>query len=228
MSRGLEVLVAEDDPVIRRAVKAALASEGYSVRETPDGASALRAFGEKRPDLVLLDVMMPTTDGFEVCARIRAADARLPIIFLTARSSEDDKVKGLGLGADDYIVKPFEIAELLARVEAVLRRSGRNRDVLEARGLRVDLRSREVRRNGEILHLTKKEYDLLLLFLENPDKALYRDTIYERVWGDDSESGIRVVDLNVQRLRKKLGWEDVIRSVSRIGYLCASGEGKEP
>lgn len=118
MSQGPEILIAEDDSVIRRAVKAALASEGYSVRETPDGAAALRAFGEKRPDLVLLDVTMPGTDGFEVCGRIRAVDSCLPVIFLTARSSEDDKVKGLGLGADDYIVKPFGVRELLARVAA--------------------------------------------------------------------------------------------------------------
>ena len=191
-----------------------------------DGAEAYDRIRESGFDLILLVVILPEVSGFELLES--AGPIGTPVIFLTAMGSVGDRVKGLKLGADDYIVKPFEIAELLARVEAVLRRSGRNRDVLEARGLRVDLRSREVRRNGEILHLTKKEYDLLLLFLENPDKALYRDTIYERVWGDDSESGIRVVDLNVQRLRKKLGWEDVIRSVSRIGYLCASGEGKEP
>ncbi len=221
-----KILIVEDEVPISDLIRISLTKAGYETECAFDGAEAYDRIRESGFDLILLDVMLPEVSGFELLES--AGPIGTPVIFLTAMGSVGDRVKGLKLGADDYIVKPFEIAELLARVEAVLRRSGRNRDVLEARGLRVDLRSREVRRNGEILHLTKKEYDLLLLFLENPDKALYRDTIYERVWGDDSESGIRVVDLNVQRLRKKLGWEDVIRSISRIGYLCASGEGKEP
>ena len=170
MSRSPDILIAEDDPVIRRAVKAALKSEGYSVRETPDGAAALKAFGEKRPDLVLLDVMMPNTDGFETCRRIRSADAMVPIIFLTARSSEDDKVKGLGLGADDYIVKPFGVRELLARVTAVLRRiEARTPETIPLGSSRIDPRRAVLTRpDGSETSLTARELRLLLLFAARP------------------------------------------------------------
>ena len=225
MSRGLEVLVAEDDLVIRRAVKAALASEGYSVRETPDGASALRAFGEKRPDLVLLDVMMPTTDGFEVCARIRAVDARLPIIFLTARSSEDDKVKGLGLGADDYIVKPFGVRELLARVAAVLRRAdSRTPETIPLGAVRVDPRKASlVHPDGKSVALTARELRLLLLFAARPDEVISRDELLNSCWGLTYYGTTRTLDQHILVLRKKLGPEGRrLMSVRSLGYKFAA------
>ena len=185
MSRSPDILIAEDDPVIRRAVKAALKSEGYSVRETPDGAAALKAFGEKRPDLVLLDVMMPNTDGFETCRRIRSADAMVPIIFLTARSSEDDKVKGLGLGADDYIVKPFGVRELLARVAAVLRRiEARTPETIPLGSSRIDPRRAVLTRpDGSETSLTARELRLLLLFAARPGEVISRDELLNMCWG---------------------------------------------
>ena len=225
MSRGPEVLVAEDDPVIRRAVKAALASEGYSVRETPDGASALRAFGEKRPDLMLLDVMMPAADGFEVCARIRAVDARVPIIFLTARSSEDDKVKGLGLGADDYIVKPFGVRELLARVAAVLRRAdSRTPETIPLGTVHIDPRKASlVHSDGKSVALTARELRLLLLFAARPDEVISRDELLNSCWGLTYYGTTRTLDQHILVLRKKLGPEGHrLVSVRSLGYKFAA------
>lgn len=225
MSHGPEILVAEDDSVIRRAVKAALASEGYSVRETPDGATALRAFGEKRPDLLLLDVMMPETDGFEVCARIRAVDARLPIIFLTARSSEDDKVKGLGLGADDYIVKPFGVRELLARVAAVLRRAdSRTPETIPLGAVRLDPRKALlVRTDGKSVALTARELRLLLLFAARPDEVISRDELLNSCWGVTYYGTTRTLDQHILVLRKKLGPEGLrLVSVRSLGYKFAA------
>ena len=225
MSRGLEVLVAEDDPVIRRAVKAALASEGYSVRETPDGASALRAFGEKRPDLVLLDVMMPATDGFEVCARIRAVDARVPIIFLTARSSEDDKVKGFGLGADDYIVKPFGVRELLARVASALRRSdARTPQIIPIGDVKIDPRKATVAvADGEAVPLTARELRILMFFASRPDEVLSRNDLLDTCWGVDYYGTTRTLDQHILVLRKKLGAAaHRLVSVRSLGYKFSS------
>ena len=199
MSRSSDILIAEDDPVIRRAVKAALKSEGYSVRETPDGAAALKAFGEKRPDHVLLDVMMPNTDGFETCRRIRSADAMVPIIFLTARSSEDDKVKGLGLGADDYIVKPFGVRELLARVAAVLRR-------IEAR-------------TPETIPLGSSRIDPRRAVLTRPGEVISRDELLNMCWGIEYLGTTRTLDQHVFVLRKKLGQDGTrLVSVRSLGY----------
>ena len=220
-----KILIVEDEAPISDLIRISLTKAGYETACAFDGAEAYDKILKGGYDLILLDVMLPEISGFELLESL--GPLGMPVIFLTAMGSVQDKVKGLKLGADDYIAKPFEIAELLARMEAVLRRTGRDREVIEADGVRVDCASREVRKDGVLLHLTKKEYDLLLLFLENPGRALFRETIYERVWGDDSESGIRVVDLNVQRLRRKLGWEDEIRSVSRVGYLYAAGKEKE-
>ena len=167
-------------------------------------------------DLALVDVMLPRTDGFTLLEYFQSLE--LPVIFVTARSAVADRVKGLKLGAEDYIVKPFDVAELLARVETVLRRFHKTEETLSLAGVRVDPRARKVWRGEEEVSLTPKEYDLLLLFLHNPNAALYRDTIYERVWGGELAYGSKTVDLHVQRLRKKVGWEKALQAVNKIGY----------
>ena len=225
MSRGLEILIAEDDAVIRRAVRAALLSEGYDVRESPDGAKALKAFGERRPDLVLLDVTMPQTDGFEVCSRIRAVDSRLPIIFLTARSSEDDKVKGLGLGADDYIVKPFGVRELLARVAAALRRAdARTPQTIPIGDVEIDPRKATVAvAGGEPVPLTARELRILMFFASRPDEVISRNDLLDTCWGVDYYGTTRTLDQHILVLRKKLGAAAYrLVSVRSLGYKFSS------
>ena len=165
---------------------------------------------------MLLDVMLPGVSGFELLEYIQPTGT--PVIFITAKNSLDDRVKGLRMGAEDYIVKPFEIMELLARVEVVLRRYQKTEEILQVGDLTIDLRSMQVQRGNETIFLTKKEWDLMLLFAQNPGAALYRETIYERVWGGEYPVGSRVVDLHIQRLRKKIGWEDTLRTVNRVGY----------
>ena len=160
--------------------------------------------------------MLPRTDGFTLLEYFQSLE--LPVIFVTARSAVADRVKGLKLGGEDYIVKPFDVAELLARVETVLRRFHKTEETLSLAGVRVDPRARKVWRGEEEVSLTPKEYDLLLLFLHNPNAALYRDTIYERVWGGELAYGSKTVDLHVQRLRKKVGWEKALQAVNKIGY----------
>ena len=167
-------------------------------------------------DLILLDIMLPKVDGFELMEYIRPLD--IPVIFLTAKNAVADRVKGLRMGAEDYIVKPFEVLELLARVDVVLRRYNKTACVIEIGGLTIDTQSMIVRRDGEEIALTRKEYELLLLFARNPNTALYRETIYERVWGGDYNYGSRTVDLHVQRLRKKIGWNDRLQAVNKVGY----------
>ena len=160
--------------------------------------------------------MLPGIDGFELMEYL--APLGIPVIFITARSAVKDRIKGLKLGADDYIVKPFEIAELLARVETVLRRCHKTDDTIVVGDVTVDTQSRVVKRGGEVVPLTAKEYALLLLFLQNRNIALFRETIYERVWENDYMGDSRTVDLHVQRLRKKLGWQERITAVYKVGY----------
>ena len=197
-------------------IRISLAGAGYQCVCVYDGLAAADRIEQEQFDLVLLDVMLPGADGFEVMEYIRPRD--IPVIFLTARGTVSDRVKGLKLGADDYLVKPFEIAELLARVETVLRRYHKLDRIIEIGGLTIDISSWSVCRDGVPIALTKKEFELLLLFARNPDIALYRETIYERVWQSDYMGDSRTVDLHVQRLRKKVGWEDKIKAVYKIGY----------
>lgn len=181
-----------------------------------DGAEAADFLEKNRYDLILLDVMLPEIDGFELMDYIRPLE--IPVIFLTAKAAVQDRVKGLKLGAEDYIVKPFEIVELLARIDVVLRRYQKCDMVLEIGGLKIDTASMQVWRDGEEISLTKTEYELLLLFARNPRRAMYRETIYERVWGEEYPFGSKAVDLHIQRLRKKIGWENCLRAVNKVGY----------
>ena len=202
----IRVLIVEDEKPISDLIKLSLTKAGYSCTCAYDGTTAANILEEEHFDLALLDVMLPEVSGFELMEYIQPTGT--PVIFITAKNSVDDRVKGLRMGAEDYIVKPFEVMELLARVEVVLRRYQKTEDLLTVGELTIDMRSLQVQRNGETILLTKKEWDLMLLFAQNPGAALYRETIYERVWGGEYPVGSRVVDLHIQRLRKKIGWED--------------------
>ncbi|BDF71077.1 DNA-binding response regulator [Oscillospiraceae bacterium] len=212
----IQILIVEDEPPISNLIRLSLSKEGYACTCAPDGAAAADLLERGRYDLVLLDVMLPEIDGFELMEYIHPME--IPVIFLTAKNAVADRVKGLRAGAEDYIVKPFEVVELLARVDVVLRRYRKNGAVLRVGGLEIDTCAMQVRRDGVEIALTKKEYDLLLLFARNPRRALFRETIYERVWGEEYQYGSKTVDLHVQRLRKKVGWEARLQAVNKVGY----------
>lgn len=212
----IQILVVEDEKPISNLIAVNLRKAGYSCHCVFDGMAAADALDKSRYDLILLDVMLPKVDGYELMNYI--APLEIPVIFLTAKSSVTDRVKGLKLGADDYLTKPFEIIELLARVETVLRRYHKTENILTVHDLVIDTASRTVKRNDEPINLTKKEYELLLLFVRNKNVALYRETIYERIWGGEYMGDSRTVDLHVQRMRKKIGWEDKIVTVYKVGY----------
>lgn len=213
----IRILIVEDEKPIADLLDMSLTSAGYSCDCLDNGAAAADAVESRRYDLILLDVMLPGIDGFELMEYL--APLEIPVIFITARSTVKDRIKGLKLGADDYIVKPFEIAELLARVETVLRRCGKTGRVLALPpDIEIDTASRVVRRAGAPVALTAKEYDLLLLFVQNKNIALYRDRIYEKVWGEEFLGDSRTVDLHIQRMRKKLGLENRLVAVYKVGY----------
>ena len=212
----IRILVVEDEKPISNLIRLSLSKEGYHCTCAFDGAEAADILERESFDLILLDVMLPEVDGFELMEYIRPLE--IPVIFLTARDDVADRVKGLRLGAEDYIGKPFAIAELLARVDVVLRRYQKCDMVLTAAGLTIDTGSMQVWREDREIALTRTEYELLLLFVRNPRRALYRETIYERVWGGEYPYGSKAVDIHVQRLRKKVGWEKELRAVNKVGY----------
>ena len=219
----IKILIVEDEKPIADLLDMSLTAAGYHCDWVDNGLDAADAVEETRYDRILLDVMLPGSDGFELMEYF--APLHIPVIFTTARDSLKDRIKGLKLGADDYIVKPFEIAELLARVETVLRRCHKTDSLLSLDDVTVDTQSRVVTKAGQTVPLTAKEYNLLLLFLQNKNIALFRETIYERVWENDYMGDSRTVDLHVQRLRKKLGWQERIAAVYKVGYRL---EVKEP
>ena len=210
------IYLLEDDNSIRELVTYSLNNSGLETRGFEKPSDFWRGMEQEQPDLVLLDIMLPGASGYELMDYIRPMD--IPVIFLTAKTSVADRVKGLRLGADDYLGKPFEIIELLARVESVLRRYHKTEEVLEAGDLVIDVVSRVVKKNGEVVNLTKKEFDLLVMFVQNRNIALFREKIYEHVWESEYTGDSRTVDLHVQRLRRKVGWEDKIKPVYKVGY----------
>lgn len=212
----IRILIVEDEKPIAELIRLSLRRAGYHCQCVYDGLSAADVLERERFDLVLLDIMLPGVDGFSLLEYIRPTGT--PVIFLTAKNAVNDRVRGLRMGAEDYIVKPFEVLELLARVDVVLRRYHKTSDTLDVGGLHIDQQAMQVTRDGAPIALTKKEYDLLLLFARNPGVALYRETIYERVWKEDFPYGSKTVDLHVQRLRKKVGWETKLRAVNKVGY----------
>jgi DNA-binding response OmpR family regulator len=212
------VLVVDDDDTIADAVAARLRSEGFEVVTAGDGPGAVRAVEESRPDLVVLDVMLPGFDGLEVCRRVRSV-SDVPVLMLTARAEETDLLVGLGVGADDYLGKPFSMRELVARVHALLRRAGRvvpEQVVMDLGDVQVDLAERRVRRRGEEVHLTRTEFDLLACLASKPRAAFPRERLLADVWGWEATES-RTVDSHVKALRRKLG-SGLIRTVHGVGY----------
>ena len=212
----INILIVEDEIAISNLMTMSLKRTGYNCTCVYNGADAADMLEKRRFDLVLLDVMLPGVDGFTLMEFIRPKN--IPVIFITAKNSLDDRVRGLRMGAEDYIVKPFEVLELIARVDVVLRRFNKTEILIRTGGIEIDTEAMRVTKNGEEICLTPKEYEILLLFVHNPGVALYREIIYERVWNEDFPFGSKTVDLHIQRLRKKIGWENKIRSVNKVGY----------
>src|SRR3954471_16506646 len=220
------ILVVEDDAAINQAVTERLQTEGFAVVQAFDGPGAVAVHAEHSPDLVVLDVMLPGYDGYEVCRRIQA-DRPVPVLMLTARADETDVLLGLGVGADDYLTKPFRMRELGARVAALLRRGERaaavaGRRPLELGDVRVDVAARRVWRGGEEVRLTPTEFELLLCLTATPGAVVSRDRLMAEVWGWPGASGTRTVDSHVKGLRAKVG-ADRIRTVHGVGYALETG-----
>ncbi len=212
----IEILVAEDDEIIQNLIKINLEKAGYLVSVADDGVQAAKLMDEKQFDLCLFDIMLPKIDGYELLDYAKTME--YPVIFITAMGTTNDKVKGLRSGADDYITKPFEIVEMLARVENVLRRYKKTKDIIVEDDVTINLSSMQVTKGNECIDLTLKEFQLLVLLLNNKNVALYREVIYENVWESDYMGNSRTVDLHIQRLRRKLRWEEKIESVYKVGY----------
>ena len=212
----IRILVAEDDEIILNLIKINLKKVGYSVSTAGDGVEASKLMDEEQFDLCLFDIMLPKIDGYELLEYAKSME--YPVIFITAMGTTDNKVRGLKAGADVYITKPFEIVEMLAREESVLRRYKKTNDIINEEDVTINLASMQVTKAGENIELTLKEFNLLVLLLRNRNVALYRDVIYENVWGGDYMGNSRTVDLHIQRLRRKLHWEEKIESVYKVGY----------
>lgn len=211
-----KILIVEDDVSISELIKLNLNLVNYETVQAFDGIQALEEIRKNSYDLILLDVMLPKLDGFGVLERISGAET--PVIFLTAKSSVADKVKGLKMGADDYIIKPFETVELLARIEAVLRRNGKKSDIIYYKDLEISIKEMLVKKRGSAVELTFKEFELLKMLVQNMGFALSRETILEKVWGYDYTGETRTVDMHIQKLRKKLNLEAEITTVYKLGY----------
>ncbi|MBO5111414.1 MAG: response regulator transcription factor [Clostridia bacterium] len=208
------VLIVEDELSINKLISKNLTLIGHTCLSAYDGVSAVNMLTETPPDLIILDVMLPGLSGFDVIRRVDG----IPVIFVSARVGLEDRLRGLDLGAEDYIVKPFEMQELLARVNVVLRRFKKNTDVLTVDGVTVDFGSRTVHRSGVPIELTSKEFALLETLIQNRNIALSRDKLLDLVWSYDYAGDTRTVDVHVQQLRKKLGWKDRICTVYKVGY----------
>jgi DNA-binding response OmpR family regulator len=215
------ILVVDDNPTNIKILQTRLARNGYDIIVAGDGVEALAAAREQLPDLILLDIMMPKLDGLEVCRQLRATSA-VPIIMLTARDDELDKVVGLELGADDYITKPFSIREFRSRVRALLRRASLNevdgRDVVSADGLSLDLAKRTVELDGRRIELTYVEFELLRTLAAKPGRVYSRQALLQSLWGDHAYRELRTIDVHVRHLREKLGDSALIQTVRGVGY----------
>ena len=219
----MKILVVDDERAVRESLRRALELEGYEIELAADGREALdRLEADSQPDVLVLDVLMPGVDGLEVCRRLRRAGSRLPVLMLTARDAVENRVAGLDAGADDYVTKPFALEELLARIRALLRRTTNGAgETLRFADLELDPGTREVRRGGELIELTRTEFSLLELFLRNPRQVLTRSIIFERVWGYDFGYGSNSLDVYIGYLRRKTeagGKPRLIQTVRGVGY----------
>ncbi|MFF5787299.1 response regulator transcription factor [Streptomyces sp. NPDC012693] len=229
------ILIVDDEPAVREALRRSLAFEGYGTQDAVDGLDALARMESYAPDLVVLDVQMPRMDGLTAARRIRASGSTVPILMLTARDTVGDRVTGLDAGADDYLVKPFELDELFARIRALLRRSSyaaataaapADTDVLAFEDLRMDLATREVTRGGRTVELTRTEFTLLEMFLAHPRQVLTREQILKAVWGFDFEPSSNSLDVYVMYLRRKTeagGEPRLVHTVRGVGYALRGG-----
>ena len=221
----MRILVVDDDQAVRESLRRALVLEGYDVELAEDGTAALRSLTQSAPDAIVLDLQMPDVDGLEVCRRLRTLGDTTPVLMLTARDAVGDRVEGLDAGADDYLVKPFDLAELFARLRALLRRktpSSSDSDLLRFDDLSLDLMSREVRRGDRSFVLTKIEFELLELFLNHPRQVLTRDNILDQVWGYDFDSGTNSLAVYIGYLRRKTeenGEPRLLQTVRGVGYV---------
>jgi len=210
------ILVVEDETAIAEMIRLCLGKNGFLCEIATDGTVAAQKIEENRYDLILLDVMLPDMDGYDLIQYIKQYE--MPVIFVSAKATVSDRVKGLKLGAEDYISKPFDLEELLARIDTVLRRFRKTEVILEVGNLCIDTLARSVFQNGKAVILTAKEYDLLVFLVRNQNIALYRETIFEQVWQEPYFGNTRTIDLHVQRLKKKLDLGDCIEAVYKIGY----------
>ena len=216
------ILIVDDEPAIAELIELTLQDAGYTCVTALNGDDAADLVERERFDLILLDVMLPGVDGFSLMEYIEPTGT--PVMFITARDAVEDRVRGLRAGAYDYIIKPFASSELLARVDGLMRHTGRRGAVLQLWDVTIDPEIRAVRKNGTPVEMTPHEYDLLLTLARSRGTALYRDVLFERVWGIDSDAGPRTLDVHVSRLRKKLGWETKLRAIPKIGYLLEREE----
>ena len=227
----MRILVAEDERDMNRLISRALEKEGYGVDSCFDGDEAMEYLQSADYDGAVLDVMMPGRDGFQIVKELRAAGSQLPVLFLTARDSVADRVKGLDLGADDYLIKPFDLEELMARVRVMTRRrTGQQTSVIEIGDLRIDTASQEVRRGDRSIELSSREYAILKYLAANQGRVLSREQIEDHVWNFDYEGGTNVVDVYISYLRKKIdlkGEEKLIQTVWGRGWMLRSGERSE-
>ena len=212
----MKILVVEDEAPIRDLISINLQLVGYEVFTAEDGIVAENFLEKQKVDLILLDVMIPGIDGFSLIEKIKKH--KIPVIFVTSKESVLDRVNGLRLGADDYIIKPFETIELLARIEVVLRRYNKNSHIIKFKNIEVDTNQRSVKLNDKEVYLTVKEYELLILLLQNKNIALSRDQILDRVWGFEYGGETRTVDIHIQRIREKLDLKNNIKTVFKVGY----------
>ncbi len=210
------ILIVEDEKAILDLIKMNLERVGYHCVCASNGEEGADLLSENDYDLVLLDIMLPYVNGYELLEYIEPLG--IPVIFVTAKGSIKERVKGLNMGADDYLVKPFSIDELIARVESVLRRYHKGREVIHILDIEINTSARQVKQNNKVIELTYKEYDLLLYLVQNKNLALYRETLYEKVWGEENDKS-RTLDLHIQRLRKKLNWNHQIKTIFRVGYM---------
>lgn len=217
-----KILIVEDEEAIANLIKMNLTAEGYHCTCAYDGKMGADHIEKEMFDLILLDIMLPEINGYELLEYIKPIGT--PVIFLTAKGGVDDRIKGLKLGADDYISKPFQVGELIARVEAVLRRYGKAGKKLSLGDVEVDTDSRIVYKSGNPVELTIKEYELLVELMQNKNVALYRNRLYEKIWGWEFAEDTRTLDSHIQRIRRKLNWEERIKTVFRVGYRLEDGE----
>lgn len=214
------ILVVEDEETIRNLICWNLELVGHTCSTAADGWEAKKTIEGGRFDLILLDIMLPGLDGFQLAPRC----GDTPVMFVTAKEGIEDKMKGFQAGADDYLVKPFEIVELLARVNVILRRNGTEQQGISVGGVRIDKKARKVYKNGSLVDLTPQEYELLETLVDNRNVALSREKLLELAWGYDYEGDTRTVDVHIQKLRQKLGMEQVIKTVYKMGYRLEDSE----